>query len=301
MKKRTITGIVMLAILAPLFLIPNLFIGLQIVVGLGVLIATFEILNIYNKDYTIQSKLLIYFLSLLSYLVMIWHFDDIDQMILLELFNYKLVLVIIMAVFLLLLVTVLDRNFDFNDFGKVFGMIFYVVMGLGSLVILRIVGVQFIVYLFLTTMFTDVFAYLIGIKYGKHKMAPTISPKKSWEGAIAGTLIATILVGTFSLFYGKIFSSGFLNVNNYRTILDGFEILSKINLTGKGILLYILTFMISIIGQLGDLVASKIKRVYNVKDFGNIFPGHGGVLDRFDSAMFAGMFLIIVLTFLTIL
>ena len=59
--------------------------------------------------------------------------------------------------------------------------------------------------------------------------------------------------------------------------------------------------MISIIGQLGDLVESKIKRVYNVKDFGNIFPGHGGVLDRFDSAMFAGMFLIIVLTFLTIL
>ena len=99
MKKRTITGIVMLAILAPLFLIPNLFIGLQIVVGLGVLIAIFEILNIYNKDYTIQSKLLIYFLSLLSYLVMIWHFDDIDQMILLELFNYKLVLVIIMAGF----------------------------------------------------------------------------------------------------------------------------------------------------------------------------------------------------------
>ena len=133
MKKRTITGIVMLAILAPLFLIPNLFIGLQIVVGLGVLIAIFEILNIYNKDYTIQSKLLIYFLSLLSYLVMIWHFDDIDQMILLELFNYKLVLVIIMAGFLLLLVTVLDRNFDFNDFGKVFGMIFYVVMGLDRL------------------------------------------------------------------------------------------------------------------------------------------------------------------------
>src|SRR5690554_998386 len=228
----------MLAILAPLFLIPNLFIGLQIVVGLGVLIATFEILNIYNKDYTIQSKLLIYFLSLLSYLVMIWHFDDIDQMILLELFNYKLVLVIIMTGFLLLLVTVLDRNFDFNDFGKVFGMIFYVVMGLGSLVILRIVGVQFIVYLFLTTMFTDVFAYLIGIKYGKHKMAPTISPKKSWEGAIAGTLISTLIAGSFALFYGSIFKGDLLNANNYNTILDGVSNLGSLPLLTQGFIIY---------------------------------------------------------------
>lgn len=301
MKKRTITGIVMLAVFAPLFLIPNLFIGLQILVGLGVLVATFEILKIYDKDFTIHSKLLIYFLSLISYLVLIWGFDNLDNMVLLDFLNYKVVLALIISGFLLLLMTILDQKFNFNDFGKTLGMIFYVVMGLGSLVILRVIGVQFIIYLFLTTMFTDVFAYLIGIKYGKHKMAPTISPKKSWEGAIAGTIISTALIGTFAIFYGSIFKDNFLNVNNYQTILDGFDILTKINLTGKGILLYLLTFMISIVGQLGDLVASKIKRVYNVKDFGNIFPGHGGVLDRFDSAMFAGMFLIIILTFLTII
>lgn len=301
MKKRTITGIVMLAVFTPLFLIPNLFVGLQIVVGLGVLVATFEIFKIYDKDFTIQSKLLIYFLSLISYLVLIWGSNNLDNMMLLEFFNHKVFLVFVISGFILLLLTVLDQKFNFNDFGKTLGMIFYVVIGLSSLVILRVVGVQFVLYLFLTTMFTDVFAYLIGIKYGKHKMAPTISPKKSWEGAIAGTVISTVLIGTFATFYGSIFKDNFLNVNNYQTILDGFDILSKINLTGKAILIYLLTFMMSIVGQLGDLVASKIKRVYDVKDFGNIFPGHGGVLDRFDSAMFAGMFLIIILTFLTIL
>lgn len=301
MKTRTITGVVMLAILAPLFLIPNLFIGLQIIIGIGVLIATFEVLKIYNKDYKIQSRILIYFLSLISYLVLIWNFDDINQDVLLNVFNFKVVLILFILVFSLLLLTIIEPKFDFNDYGKTLGMIFYVVLGLGSLVVLRMIGVQFILYLFLTTMFTDVFAYLIGIKFGKHKMAPLISPKKSWEGAIAGTIIATVLIGTLGTFYGSIFKSNILNANNYQTILDGFEMLTKINITGKGILIYLLTFMISIVGQMGDLVASKIKRVYEVKDFGNIFPGHGGVLDRFDSAMFAGMFLIIILTFITIL
>ena len=301
MKTRTITGVVMLAILAPLFLIPNLFIGLQIIIGIGVLIAIFEVLKIYNKDYTIQSRILIYFLSLISYLVLIWNFDDINQDVLLNVFNFKVVLILFILVFSLLLLTIIEPKFDFNDYGKTLGMIFYVVLGLGSLVILRMIGVQFILYLFLTTMFTDVFAYLIGIKFGKHKMAPLISPKKSWEGAIAGTIIATVLIGTLGTFYGSVFKSDILNANNYQTILDGFEMLTKINITGKGILIYLLTFMISIVGQMGDLVASKIKRVYEVKDFGNIFPGHGGVLDRFDSAMFAGMFLIIILTFITIL
>src|SRR5690554_1228099 len=301
MKTRTITGVVMLAILAPLFLIPNLFIGLQIIIGIGVLIAIFEVLKIYSKDYTIQSRILIYFLSLISYLVLIWNFDDINQDVLLNVFNFKVVLILFILVFSLLLLTIIEPKFDFNDYGKTLGMIFYVVLGLGSLVILRMIGVQFILYLFLTTMFTDVFAYLIGIKFGKHKMAPLISPKKSWEGAIAGTIIATVLIGTLGTFYGSVFKSDILNANNYQTILDGFEMLTKINITGKGILIYLLTFMISIVGQMGDLVASKIKRVYEVKDFGNIFPGHGGVLDRFDSAMFSGMFLIIILTFLTIL
>lgn len=301
MKKRTITGIIMLSILAPLFLIPNLFIGLGIVVGVLIIIAMYELLKLDNKKYDLKTLILIYGSTTILYLLFILQKYNLDQNILLELIDYKIIIGIMFISSLFLLLTVINPNFTIIDFSKVISYILYVVFGLGSLVLLRIVGVQFIIYLFLTTMFTDIFAYLFGIKFGKHKMAPTISPKKSWEGAISGTVIATIVVGLLGTFYGFIFKGNIFNVNEYRTILDGFEFLSHVNNVGKGLLIFILTFILSIIGQFGDLVASRIKRVYDTKDFGNIFPGHGGVLDRFDSAMFSGMFLVMILMILSVL
>lgn len=301
MKKRTITGILMLIVLVPLFLIPQLFLGLHLIVALGVLAAMFELLKVFNNNYSVKIKVLVYVLSILSYLALTWHFKDIDQNVILNLLNYRVILIFLINVLVLMVLTVLDEKFNFTDFSKILGSIMYVTFGLGSLVILRITGVPFIIFLFLTTMLTDIFAYLFGIKYGKNKLAPKISPKKSWEGSIAGTVIATVVVGTLGTFYGSLFKGNMLNPNNYQTLLDGFNIFSNINTVGKGLLIYIITFLVSVFGQLGDLVASKIKREYNVKDFGNVFPGHGGVLDRFDSAMFAGIFLVILTMLLSII
>lgn len=301
MKKRTITGIIMLMVLVPLFLIPQLFIGLHIIIGLGVLVAIFELLKVFKNNYNIKTKSLIYILSILTYLSLTWHFKDVDQNIILNLLNYKVVIMFLINVLVLMVLTILDEKFTFNDFSKVISSIMYVTFGLGSLVILRIIGIPFIIFLFLTTMLTDIFAYIFGIKYGKNKLAPKISPNKSWEGAIAGTVIATVVVGLLGTFYGSIFKGNVLNPNNYQTLLDGFNVFSNINTAGKGILIFIIAFMLSIVGQVGDLIASKIKREYDVKDFGNVFPGHGGVLDRFDSAMFAGIFLVILTVLLTII
>ncbi|MFZ7132093.1 MAG: phosphatidate cytidylyltransferase [Eubacteriales bacterium] len=111
---------------------------------------------------------------------------------------------------------------------------------------------------------TDTFAYLIGIRFGKHKLCPNISPKKSVEGAIAGTIGSVIM----SLTYGYLL--------NFFNLLD-FSLYYY----------FILAFITSILSQFGDLTASLIKRYFGVKDFGNILPGHGGVLDRFDSIIFA--------------
>ena len=128
-------------------------------------------------------------------------------------------------------------------------------------------------YVYLVTCVTDASAFLVGTKFGKHKLCPGISPKKSVEGAVGGLVFGAIL-GTCGAFLFQMID------------LDAFT------LTSSKILVVVITFVVSLIlsvaTQMGDLIASKIKRTFEIKDFGNIFPGHGGVLDRFDSTIFAG-------------
>ncbi len=114
-----------------------------------------------------------------------------------------------------------------------------------------------------TAIATDTFAYFFGTAFGRHKLIPCISPNKSVEGAVAGYF------GGF----GALILLGFV----YRAV-SGFEI----NL----IHFFILGAVLPAVAQIGDLVASLVKRYFGIKDFGNIFPGHGGVLDRFDSSTF---------------
>ena len=136
-------------------------------------------------------------------------------------------------------------------------------------------GIKSFIYVYSIVVATDLFAYLIGIKFGKHKLCPEISPKKSVEGAVAG-FIAGIVVGTAVVFLMKI-----VNPEANEIILT---ILGVVGLSA----------FLSIAVQLGDLIASKIKRGYEIKDFSNIFPGHGGVLDRFDSLLYAGIWFYII-------
>ena len=123
-------------------------------------------------------------------------------------------------------------------------------------------GVAPLFYVLFITYINDTFALLIGSKFGKHKLAPVISPKKTWEGAIGGIVVATICGIAFYLIFP--FGGTLLNL--------GWIILFSL--------------ILSIGGVFGDLVFSSIKRYFEMKDFGNIFPGHGGVLDRIDSIVF---------------
>jgi phosphatidate cytidylyltransferase len=106
---------------------------------------------------------------------------------------------------------------------------------------------------------TDVGAYLGGITFGRHKMAPSISPGKSWEGAVSGVVLST--------------AAGALT-SRYLGISMGFGVLAG--------------FLLSVLAELGDLVESLLKRYAQVKDSGKVMPGHGGALDRFDSLLFTG-------------
>ena len=118
-----------------------------------------------------------------------------------------------------------------------------------------------------TALFTDVFAYFVGVRFGKHKMAPNLSPKKSWEGAVGGVVCVLIFMLLCLLFFEKVFAKQpfFLPVWFY----------------------CITVVFISITSMFGDLMASLIKRYYRVKDYSNLIPGHGGIMDRFDSVLLA--------------
>lgn len=119
----------------------------------------------------------------------------------------------------------------------------------------------YIIGFFLLVWSNDTFAYLSGRFFGKHKLFERISPKKTWEGAVGGFLM-TVVIGIL-----------------YATF------------TQQPILFWVIAgVLISPLSVLGDLIESKLKRIVNVKDSGNILPGHGGVLDRFDAALFAAPF-----------
>ncbi len=137
-----------------------------------------------------------------------------------------------------------------------------------------LIGKFYIWYLFLCTWGSDVFAFLIGCKFGKHKFSK-ISPKKSIEGCVAGVMAGVIL----SLIATAVFNEIFYMQFNYLTI-------------------FMVALVLTIIGQIGDFSASCIKRYIGIKDFSNLLPGHGGLIDRFDSVIFAAPFAYYLLTML---
>nr|WP_317325355.1 phosphatidate cytidylyltransferase [uncultured Flavonifractor sp.] len=128
---------------------------------------------------------------------------------------------------------------------------------------------------FLVAFTSDAFALFAGMAFGKHKLAPQLSPKKTVEGAVGGLVGAVVC----TVVYGVVLRLGFQVEVNY---------------------LYLALYgaLGSVVSQLGDLSFSYIKREYGLKDFGNIFPGHGGVLDRFDSVIFCAPLIELLIRFL---
>lgn len=297
MKDRIITGLVLAAILIPIVSIEIFLELFQVVMSLFVIIASHELIRMYEskKKFQLLPKIGISLLTLATFFSVggvlgSGNHNPLEA-------NGALSITIPLITLVLLSFLVLFRDFNGEDAGKALTIVNYIGLGAASIVILRFLGVRFIVYLFLITSATDIFAYLFGVKFGKHKMVPHISPKKSWEGAIAGTIFATVLASSFALFYGYVFYPGtwlgdMLNATGELTLLDNFSSLGEnYSLWVQALIIVPVTFLGSIFAQIGDLVASRLKRTYNIKDFGTILPGHGGLLDRFDSVLFVAMFL----------
>ncbi|MBR0179683.1 MAG: phosphatidate cytidylyltransferase [Firmicutes bacterium] len=148
-----------------------------------------------------------------------------------------------------------------QDLRWIVGGAAYIVLGFLAFFGVRQVGAM--AWLLTVIWSTDTAAYEIGRRWGKHKLAPEISPHKTWEGAVAGLVVGSIL-----------------------------GIIAALITTDAGwFAAFIVSLFISGVGQIGDLVESKVKRLAGVKDSGNLLPGHGGILDRFDSLLLASMFM----------
>ena len=297
MKQRIITGILMAIILVPLVLVPSEAMErvFEFVVMLFAVIAMLELLAMYSKEKRIGIPMRIISIILMLFLYLSVTYmasknlgissivtKGIDHINLSTAFQPVTVLLFMLIVLMSGLVFVHDYNV--SDLGKLYIAILYVSLCAGALSVLRLLGIRFIVYLFVITVSTDIFALVFGMLLGKHKMAPNISPKKTWEGAIGGTIVASILGSLLIIFYpyvSKLF--GFGDVDFFKNVFD----YQKLGMFGLVLFAILLSISLSISSQIGDLIASKLKRNFGIKDYSNIFPGHGGVLDRFDSAFFA--------------
>ena len=156
----------------------------------------------------------------------------------------------------------------------------YIGFSLACLIFLRIMvaGWFFVLFTFLVIWVGDTAAYYVGRSFGRTKFAATISPKKTWEGAIASAL-GGILIAVLLVHFGPEITQGLLKIH----LLKGPEFFADSPIW----VIALAALAINIAGQLGDLLESLIKRGAGVKDSGSLLPGHGGILDRIDALLFA--------------
>ena len=250
MKKRIISAIVALIIVVPLVLIGGIYFKLLICL-VGAL-ALKEIIDL-NKSHNKIPDLMI-LISLVSLLSLILFNTNISNG---GGYTYQILSLITVAL-IIPVVFYKDNIYVTKDAFYLLGVVLFLGLALNSFILVRMNGLELLLYLLIIPMFNDIFAYIIGSKFGKNKMCKSISPNKTWEGSIGGLVLGTIAGVTI---YGLLVES----------------------ITFKIILA---TVIFSVVGQIGDLVLSKVKRENEIKDFSNLMPGHGGILDRIDSTIF---------------
>lgn len=253
MKQRILTGVIGgIAFLAFIILGGGWFIA---VISLLAAIAYYEWINM-SKIRLISIPSLIGFVYLATLL-----FSTIPVDINKVLFQLNHQHLWMSFIFLLLLFIVFSKNnFTIEQAGVLIIGVFYIGFGFFYFIETRMYhGLLTIIFILLIVWCTDSGAYFIGKRFGKNKLWPSISPNKTVEGSIGGIAVAIIAA--------IIFQGLTENFDNWTHVV-------------------MLSLIISTVGQVGDLAESAIKRQYGVKDSGTLLPGHGGVLDRFDSLLF---------------
>ena len=271
MKVRILTAIGIFVVGLPILLLSN---TLVYPIALGILssIAAWELLRVLGYSKRLVVAIPAYLISGLLPFFASAKFVPSEQQI-----TYIAVMTIALFLFVLWLrcVSVFSRGrVHFGDVASVFTAIAYVTVSFTSLTLLRYMHGGEMLYglVFVCAWTSDTFAYFTGRLFGKHKLAPELSPKKTIEGSVGGVVFAILAC----LLYGLIV-----------------ELVHE-DYSANYLALALIGALCSVISQIGDLFASLIKREHGVKDYSNMLPGHGGVMDRFDSALaLCGLMLII--------
>lgn len=257
-RTRVITSLFIL----PILILPIYFGGypIYILLLLITLAGQYELL----RGFKIKEKPIFFITGLNSVVYYFLIFSDMQHLM--------MAVITAFVVSLLMYYVLIYPKLDFKIVTQSIISFLYINVMLTYILLIRInepYGVWFVWLVFLISFGSDTFAYFAGRKFGKHKLAEKLSPKKTIEGAIGGVLGAITLTAMY----------GFMM--HYMGVIDDYSKLPYLAILGG---------FGSILSILGDLVASAIKRQNNIKDFGSLLPGHGGIMDRFDSNIFTAPF-----------
>lgn len=250
MKKRIISAIVMLAIVIPIVWYGGSIFRLG--VGIVSILALKEMLDLKKSHH--QLPILVELIAVISLLLIV--LAEYDGYSILFGITYRGLAILLLSL-LGLSIFYDEKKYTATDALFLIGSVLLLGVSFNAMILARMTDLYLFIYLILIFIFTDTFAMLSGMLFGRHKLIPKVSPKKTVEGSVLGSIIGTIVASLFYHFF----------VNDIT------------------VLVVIVTLILSIIGQIGDLIFSKIKRENDIKDFSNLIPGHGGILDRLDSTI----------------
>ena len=262
MKQRILSGIVMILIVAAV-LILSVYFPVVVTLFLAVL-AAFSVYEMLYKTKFVTEKIVVAVSTVFAFLMKIAYTYEENLRGFLNGQSTTTILTVLFAVFLIIYTVARNNKFTASELCFSFAMPLLLSFAFNSIEFVYLgSGFKFygLLMLFNFACINDIGAYFIGSKFGKHKMTPVISPKKTWEGAVGGvasSLIATVII-VLSFNGGK---------------FDAVMIKWLIS-----------TPVFCVVGIFGDLIASIIKRSAGIKDYSNLIPGHGGIMDRMDSIL----------------
>lgn len=261
---RLLSGIVL--VLIAILTVPRGGLPLFVLTFLISMIGLFELYRVFGIEHT--SLGLVGYLTTIGYYIIVWfHIEE-----------YYPLMIVLSLMALMAFYVITYPAYKISQVAKAFMGFCYAGIMMSYIYQTRDLpdGKYLVWLIFLASWGSDTCAYCAGMLFGRHKMTPILSPKKTVEGAIGGVLGAALL----GCLYATVFRRGFAIIAN------------------PGIACGISCAVGALISMVGDLTASGIKRDYEVKDYGHLIPGHGGILDRFDSVLFTAPAVYFALTFL---
>jgi len=261
MKQRTISAIILLTLMIGCFILHSKLFGL--LMGILAIIGFNEIFNIKFKSKSkrvIIIKLLgIIMMSLLLFNNVFYNLN-IESLILIPLLGLSLPIIFYND----------SDVYNINDYLYVLGIVYLIGFSFGNIIFLRDSDIGRCIFIFIIAFITDTYAYIGGSLIGRHKLT-TISPKKTIEGVVIGTIMGTLI--------GSVYYYNVIGGNNIFIVI-------------------VLCLFLTLSSEIGDLMFSSIKRFFDKKDYSNLIPGHGGVLDRFDSVIYVSLGLLLIMSIL---